>query len=134
MNTCPWCGKQTNHSYLQVRDYFLSQEKFEIMECDACGLLFTVPRPDPDVIGKYYQSDEYYSHQQNKKGFIPRLYEAVKSVNLQYKAKLAIDGLASGRILDIGCGVGDFLVQVQKKGWNVMGIEPSVDAKQIAHQ
>lgn len=134
MNTCPWCGKQTNHSYLQVRDYFLSQEKFEIMECDACGLLFTVPRPDPDVIGKYYQSDEYYSHQQNKKGFIPRLYEAVKSVNLQYKAKLAIDGLASGRLLDIGCGVGDFLVQVQKKGWNVMGIEPSVDAKQIAHQ
>ena len=131
MNTCPWCGNQTDHLYVEVKDYFLSQEEFQLYQCDQCGLLFTVPRPGPDVIGKYYQSDEYYSHQENKKGLIPRIYEAVKSVNLKHKVSLAIDGLPKGRLLDIGCGVGDFLVHVQQKGWEVAGIEPSDDAKSI---
>lgn len=134
MNTCPWCGNQSENSYLKVKDYFLTQEDFEILKCDQCGLLFTTPQPDPNEIGKYYQSDSYYSHQQNKTGFIPRVYERVKSVNLKNKASMAISDLKSGNLLDIGCGVGDFLCQVKKLGWNVMGIEPSDDAKKIAKE
>lgn len=102
------------------------------MECPQCGLLFTAPRPAPDVIGRYYQSEDYYSHQQNNKGFIPRVYEFVKSFNIKHKAKLAINDLPQGRLLDIGCGVGDFLHYVKQQGWDVQGIEPSADAKQIA--
>lgn len=132
MNTCPWCGNQSDHLYIEVKDYFLTQEDFQLFQCDHCGLIFTVPRPAPNVIGKYYQSDEYYSHQENKKGLIPRIYEAVKSVNLKRKVSLAIGGLPNGRLLDIGCGVGDFLMHVKKSGWEVSGIEPSNDAKSIA--
>ena len=102
------------------------------MECPQCGLLFTDPRPAPDVIGKYYQSEDYYSHQENNKGFIPRLYEFVKSFNIKHKANLAISGVPQGSLLDIGCGVGDFLVHIKQQGWEVQGIEPSADAKQIA--
>lgn len=132
MNICPWCGNPTEKTILDLKDYFLSQEEFKIIECPYCGLRFTVPRPDPILIGKYYQSDEYYSHQQNKKGLIPRIYEFVKSFNIKHKASLAIKGLPQGRLLDIGCGVGDFLAYVQKQGWEVQGIEPSFDAKKIA--
>lgn len=132
MNTCPWCGKPTEKRVLELKDYFLSKEEFSLMECPACGLRFTNPRPSPEVIGKYYQSENYYSHQQNKKGFVPRIYEFVKSFNIKHKASLAVKGLPKGRLLDIGCGVGDFLVYVQKLGWEVHGIEPSDDAKAIA--
>ena len=132
MNTCPWCGKPTEKTVLELKDYFLSKEEFTIMECPHCGLRFTDPRPAPDVIGKYYQSEEYFSHQQNQKGFIPRIYEFVKSFNIKRKASLAIKGLPKGRLLDIGCGVGDFLVYVQKQGWEVQGVEPSDNAKKIA--
>lgn len=132
MNTCPWCGNQTQNSYLKVEDYFLTQENFEIFRCDHCGLLFTVPRPLPNEIGKYYKSDEYYSHQENQKGFIPRIYEWVKSFNLKNKSSMAIGDLKPGTLLDVGCGVGDFLCQVKKSGWDIMGIEPSDDAKAIA--
>ena len=134
MNTCPWCSKTTDHAYLTVNDEFLSKEEFVIMKCDACGLLFTTPRPSSETIGKYYQSDEYYSHQQNKKGFVPRVYEAVKARNLRYKADLALKGLSTGRLLDIGCGVGDFLVQAKALRWDVAGIEPSPQAKNIAQE
>ena len=105
-----------------------------MFHCEHCGLLFTMPRPAPDVIGKYYQSEEYYSHQENKQGFIPKIYEKVKTVNLKNKVKMAIGGLPKGRLLDIGCGVGDFLLQVKAKGWDVMGVEPSADAKVIAYK
>ena len=132
MNNCPWCGKATDNSVLELKDYFLSKEDFKIMECPDCGLRFTSPRPAPDMIGKYYQSEDYYSHQQNNKGFIPRIYEFVKSFNIKYKAKLAVEGLPQGKLLDIGCGVGDFLLHVKKLGWEVQGVEPSDEAKKIA--
>lgn len=134
MNTCPWCGKSSDKRYLRLKDYFLSQEEFAIMECLDCGLLFTVPRPAPDEIGKYYQSEEYYSHQENKKGFIPKIYEWVKSVNLKNKVNMAINDLPQGKLLDIGCGIGDFLCHVKRNGWEVVGIEPSDDAKSIAEK
>lgn len=134
MNTCPWCGQPSEKKYLRVQDYFLSKEEFDIMECEDCGLLFTEPRPAPEAIGKYYQSDEYYSHQENKKGLIPKIYEAVKTVNLRNKVKMAVQGMPPGKLLDIGCGVGDFLCQVKRQGWEVTGIEPSDDAKNIAEK
>ena len=132
MHTCPWCGNTTDKTVLELKDYFLTKEDFIIMECPHCGLRFTSPRPSPDVIGKYYQSEEYYSHQQNNKGLVPRIYEFIKSFNVKHKASLAIWGLSVGKMLDIGCGVGDFLVQVKKQGWEVHGIEPSDDARNIA--
>ena len=132
MNTCPWCGNATEKIVLEVKDHFLSKEDFTIMECSHCGLRFTSPRPAPEVIGKYYQSDAYYSHQENKKGFVPRIYEFVKSFNIKHKSFLATEGLPVGKLLDIGCGVGDFLAHVQKQGWDVQGVEPSDEAKRIA--
>ena len=132
MNTCPWCGKPSEKRYLRLKDYFLTQEEFEIMECENCGLLFTSPRPASEVIGRYYQSEEYYSHQENKNGLVPRIYEKVKTINLRNKVHMAVGGLPEGKLLDIGCGVGDFLCQVKNNGWEVAGIEPSDDAKNIA--
>lgn len=129
---CPWCDSEKTQMHLWVKDLFLTQESFEIYECQKCGLLFTEPRPDANSIGKYYQSEEYYSHQENKSGFIPKIYESVKRVNLRHKRKLATKGLNVGTMLEIGCGVGDFLHEMEQKGWNCTGIEPSKEAKAIA--
>lgn len=132
MYTCPWCGTASDHEYLKVQDYFLSHESFSIMECDSCHLLFTAPRPASSSLGAYYKSENYYSHQENKHGFIPRLYEAVKTFNLKNKVNIATAGLPKGSVLDIGCGVGDFLCQMQHNDWNITGIEPDSDARAIA--
>ena len=80
---CPWCGSEKAQIHLWLKDEFLTLEDFQIYECKSCGLLYTEPRPNKEEIGKYYKSKAYYSHQENKKGLIPRLYEAVKSINLK---------------------------------------------------
>ena len=129
---CPWCGSENAQLHLELKDLFLTQEPFKILECKECGLLYTTPRPNKDEIGRYYKSEEYYSHQENKEGFIPKVYEKVKSVNLKNKYSIAIEGKEKGKALDIGCGVGDFLHTMEQHGWDCTGVEPSEDAKAIA--
>ena len=129
---CPWCDSEKTQIHLWLKDEFLSNEEFQIIECLHCGLLFTEPRPSKDKIGEYYKSEEYYSHQENKKGFIPKIYERVKAINLKHKYKLATEGKSLGTLLDIGCGVGDFIHTAEQHGWQCTGVEPSEDAKAIA--
>ena len=129
---CPWCGSENAQIHLELKDLFLTKEPFKILECKECGLLFTTPRPNKNEIGRYYKSEEYYSHQENKEGFIPKVYEKVKSVNLKNKYGIATEGKEKGKALDIGCGVGDFLHTMEQHGWDCTGVEPSEDAKVIA--
>ena len=133
-NKCPWCGSEKAQINLWLKDEFLTKEDFHICECLSCGLLYTMPRPNKDKIGDYYKSDEYYSHQENKKGFVPKIYEAVKKSNLKHKYKLATNGIKKGKLLDIGCGVGDFLHTAEEQKWECIGVEPSEDAKTIARK
>lgn len=133
-NKCPWCGSNKAQINLWLKDEFLTKKDFHICECLNCGLLYTMPRPSKEKIGAYYKSDEYYSHQENKKGFVPRLYEAIKKINLKHKFHLASSDLPVGKLLDIGCGVGDFLHVAENKGWQCTGVEPSEEAREIARQ
>jgi len=133
-NKCPWCGSEKAQINLWLKDEFLTKEDFHICECLNCDLLYTMPRPDKDKIGAYYKSEAYYSHQENKKGFIPKVYERVKSINLKHKYRLATNGMQPGKLLDIGCGVGDFLHTAEMHGWECIGVEPSEDAKAIAQK
>lgn len=41
-------------------------------------------------------------------------------------------GKSKGNILDVGCGNGLFLNYMKTKGWNVLGIEPSIHARKNA--
>ena len=131
---CPWCGSENAQLHIELKDLFLTQEPFKILECKDCGLLYTIPRPNKNEIGKYYKSDEYYSHQENKEGFIPKVYEKVKSINLKNKYTIATEKTRKGKILDIGCGVGDFLHTMEQHGWEGAGVEPSEEAKAIAEK
>ena len=132
---CPWCNSENNHQFLKLKDYFLTQEEFEILECEDCKLLFTSPSPTPDKIGSYYKSEDYLSHNEEKKGLFARIYNKVKKINIKNKFKIATSSQQSAvSILDIGCGVGDFLLYAKEKGCNVTGIEPSEDARKIAEK
>lgn len=134
-NKCPWCNSENNSQFLKLKDYFLTQEEFEILECDNCKLLFTSPCPTPEIIGKYYKSEDYLSHNEEKKGIVPMIYNRVKKINIKNKFNIAIGNQQPTiNILDIGCGVGDFLHYAKTKGCKVTGIEPNEEARKIAER
>lgn len=121
---CPIC--QSNHfvEYLTVNDYFLTNEEFHLQKCVSCGFIVTNPFPTSDEIGRYYQSEQYYSHPDKKNSLMSRIYNFIKSLNIDYKYKVATSGLIAGTILDIGCGSGDFLLKAKNNDWKIRGIEP----------
>ena len=133
---CPWCNSENNHQFLALKDYFLTQEEFKILECNECKLLFTSPCPTPDKIGNYYKSEDYLSHNEEKKGLFAKIYNKVKKINIKNKFNITVNGQQStdNNLLDIGCGVGDFLLYAKEKGCNVTGIEPGEDARKIAEK
>lgn len=132
---CPWCESENNSSFLKLKDYFLSQEDFEIYECNNCNLLFTAPCPSPSEIGRYYKSEDYLSHNEEKKGLFAKIYNIVKKNNIKNKYNIATNGcMHSINILDIGCGIGDFLHYAKRNGCSITGIEPDNEARKIAEK
>lgn len=43
-------------------------------------------------------------------------------------------GMQRGTLLDIGCGTGDFLGEMKRKGWTVKGLEPDEGAREQARK
>lgn len=135
MNTlykCPTCGSNQIKPFLKSKDYFLSQEEFNIVQCLGCGLKFTNPRPIETMLGEYYKSQDYISHSNTKRGLVPTLYQWIRNYTLGSKEKLLNSYVSRGTLLDYGCGSGHFLAHCQKRGWKVHGIEPDNGAREIA--
>lgn len=132
VNSCPICNGTTFEPFVQCTDFTTSLEKFSIVTCKACHLLITTPRPKSNAIGKYYQSDRYISHTNSSKNITDKLYKFVRSFTLRWKFNLVNSHKPNGKILDYGCGTGEFLATCKKANWDCYGVEPSAEARQKA--
>ena len=133
LSQCPVCDSTSFSNYLNVDDYTVSKKEFTIQQCNACYFLFTNPRPELDSIGAYYQSEEYISHHDDSKGLMNRVYTSIRNYTIGKKIEM-IGSLFSkpGKLLDIGCGTGNFLQAVKHAGWETFGTEPDNEARNIA--
>ncbi|MGJ8665354.1 MAG: class I SAM-dependent methyltransferase [Patiriisocius sp.] len=121
--------------YLKTKDYFKSGESFDLLFDKERNMLVTFPQPSNDKIGFYYDSDEYISHTDSKRGIMPFLYQKVKRHSLQNKLALINSMVSSkGRLLDVGAGTGDFCIAASKEGWKVQGVEPNDNARVVARE
>ena len=105
---------------------------FQIVQCNSCGFKFTNSRPTEDKLGAYYKSEDYVSHSNTKKGFINSTYQSVRKYTLLKKLQLISKYYKTGKILDIGCGTGEFLNTCKNAKWETLGIEPDPDARKMA--
>jgi 2-polyprenyl-3-methyl-5-hydroxy-6-metoxy-1,4-benzoquinol methylase len=121
----------TKH-FLNVKDYSVSQETFELLHDEELDMLITHPQPSLEKLPSYYESLDYISHTDGNKSLFEKMYQFVKSIALKTKLILINSESPKGRILDIGAGVGDFLSVCKNDGWQTIGIEPSEKAKAIA--
>jgi 2-polyprenyl-3-methyl-5-hydroxy-6-metoxy-1,4-benzoquinol methylase len=129
---CPVCQSLSFSPFITCEDYTVSHEKFSIVSCDGCGFKVTDPRPNTEKLGQYYQSEDYISHSDTKKGLVARLYHQVRNHTLTTKLRLVSGFVPRGTILDFGCGTGMFLRKCQASQWNTTGVEPDQGAAQIA--
>ena len=119
--------------FLTVKDYSVSKETFELYHDEVLDMLITHPQPSLENLGKYYESEDYISHTDNKRSLFEKLYHFIKSIALKKKLNLINSQQSQkGRLLDIGAGTGDFLLFAKNDGWQTIGVEPNDRAKSIA--
>jgi SAM-dependent methyltransferase len=120
---CMLCGNEARQSYLtDVTDY-LTLEKFDIDLCARCGLMVTRPF-SPDA-----QIDRYYPprYRGDRHGFTKQF-----RINRRRKAiEACFPRGFRGRLLDVGCGDGAFVLEMRRRGWEVCAteIDPATTAR-----
>lgn len=131
---CPICNSTNIEPIFSAEDYTVSHALFPIWQCHQCKGRFTQDVPDFLNIGAYYQSENYISHSDTKKGIINVLYHWVRFVTLKRKRKFIeqIGGSINKTILDVGAGTGAFAHTMQQSGWQVSGVEADAGARNIA--
>jgi SAM-dependent methyltransferase len=117
---CPLCRGVRLH-------YAFGIQGFRAVRCADCRLLMLNPQPSDAELGSIY-TDAYFLGSGEDEG--PASVSAMKAAT----ARLYLDllrryrGAHGGRLLEIGCGHGDFLVEAEKAGYDVTGIEYALPA------
>jgi 2-polyprenyl-3-methyl-5-hydroxy-6-metoxy-1,4-benzoquinol methylase len=149
IHSCPLCGgpvivRYANlHKVYKIHLYGV-QQSLSILECLACGVAFTSPQLAYDDLKNYFNEEYGAFHKRERSGLWNKFQSFVKRQTLNqffgyaskkwwrfifYPFRIALtyypSKVKNGRLLDIGCGAGNFLIEAQKIGWEVYGIDPS---------
>lgn len=131
---CPICNCVEVKSILQTKDYSLTNEQFDILECAKCSLKYTNPIPGIDQIGPYYSFTAYISHTDINVGWMNRLYHLIRNRTLLQKSNW-VQSLFTGHkghLLEVGAGTGAFAYTMKSKGWEITALEPNEASRNIA--
>ena len=120
-------------SFITVKDFSVSGESFSLLLNEEYQILKTHPQPTLDKLGSYYEFEDYISHTDGKRTLFEKMYHFIKRKAIRDKVSLINSHQPlKGRILDIGAGTGDFLLEAKNQNWDILGIEPNDKAKGIA--
>ena len=136
IHSCPICGGTRLERALTCIDHYATGETFHLCRCGDCGFLFTQDFPAEAEIGRYYDTPDYISHSDTRKGAMNAAYHWVRNYMLGRKARLVAREAhrKEGRLLDIGTGTGYFADTMRRRGWQVEAVEKNAQARAFAKE
>ena len=117
---CIYClSEDVKHQFL-IKDQY--SDEYEAYRCVKCCTFFLHPQPTKAQLEKAYDSS-YYGEGESK--FSPLVEKVIDFFRMQNAKKMARLFGGRGKIVDVGCGNGNFLSYLGKAGnFNLIGIEP----------
>lgn len=127
--SCDFCKSGLNKIIRKTKDKRypeISDFEFNILKCKNCNLAWTNPRPTQETIHEFYPPS-YPPHGVLKKS--KGIMISIKKILLGGKDPDKLFGLEwidkKGKVLDVGCGGGQYLSSVKEKGWETYGVDTS---------
>jgi SAM-dependent methyltransferase len=111
--------------------------QFDLLQCHSCSIVFLFPFPSEALLTAMY-AHGYHSHV-NAAPTSNCLFRAIRygcllPYRLRYGSQTGTFApFGQGRLLDVGCGTGDYLVTMASLGWKCSGIDVSETALSLAH-
>jgi SAM-dependent methyltransferase len=120
---CPLCGGA------EREPIYTEHDVIGVVRCHSCGLLYTSPRlRNPE---KVYWGDAEAYYREARLIFEGKAAHH-RDPNYLEELRLIERYKRPGRLLDIGCNIGMLLCHARRRGWDVVGVEPSSSLAQLA--
>ncbi|WP_243358039.1 class I SAM-dependent methyltransferase [Fundidesulfovibrio terrae] len=108
---CPVCRSA------QANEYH-ADATVRLVRCGDCGLKYQNPFPTMEALSALYASQDYYDGQ-----YFPAQFAERKAMFAHRLAALEKLTGGPGRVLEVGCGRGQFLEAAIERGWKASGQE-----------
>jgi len=118
---CPLCGAQSPRT--TGRTHVDGETTYTQYGCDACLVEFWWPLKNPGA--QWYSEHERYG---------ARNHDPVWSATWNHRKTLSFLAPLRGMVLDVGCGIGNFLAHAKDRGWECAGIDFDRDAIDAARR
>lgn len=122
---CPLCKCEAVGVLVEV------ENEGALGRCKECHLVYSYHRPVTEVLRYFYL---YYTPTSLTSIETRTENAKTRPLQLNYDLDHIECFIPRGRILDVGCASGDFLVYARSRGWQVEGTELSVTCKQFVEQ
>lgn len=128
---CPLCH---SHSFAPR----FSNEEMRVVRCGGCGLVMSDPQPDDDTLERIYTETYFIGSDRDdldvQTGFLKRGTARLQLAEIIAYVEDRGHGPSRPRVLEVGCGNGDFLVEARDAGFDIQGIDVSESAVAIANR
>lgn len=111
---------------MKVPEDFPITGKYDVVCCSKCGFIYADINDTQRSYNKYYADYNMYSSVSKIK---KEIYEKASNQKVDFLEKFICK---TDKVIDIGCGGGDLLKGLRKKGYrNLYGIDPSLKSVEI---
>ncbi len=123
---CSLCGSQESRQVYQYTcdaGEILGEMNVPLVMCDQCGFVYMNPRPAKELLTRHYHNNSSGAtyHENTPGGIKGQL--ALDRVSFIEKH---IRGIASGRMMDVGCGQGHLIKMINAPEWDKIGLDPAI--------
>jgi SAM-dependent methyltransferase len=134
-NACPGCGSLQVRSLCQGGDamYGTTERLFLVVECRDCRMVRLYPRPEPGEMQRLYPAELLPEPGGGVASLTRALIERLlRHDRVRFVRQVLRHVTAAGPVLDVGCGHGHVLRELNLGPGRIFGIDFSVNAAAVA--